>query len=115
MNRGIMGAVRFLATMALATFVGVVASACGDDDTGNGSGNSPPQPTSCPSPCMPGATCYQPDPSSNCNGAWYCQGDSLWHCAPPQTGGPGDATVVFEAGTGEEGDDAAAEGEAGSD
>ncbi|MGD0525535.1 MAG: hypothetical protein ABSE49_10345 [Polyangiaceae bacterium] len=76
-------------------FVTAVAQACGGDDSGNG-GNSPQQPSSCPSPCTPGALCYQPDPSSNCNGDWYCWSDSMWYCAPPDSGGPGDATVMFD-------------------
>jgi len=79
----------------LVLFVAAVALACGGDDNGNG-GNSAQQPTSCASPCTPGALCYQPDPSSNCNGDWYCWSDSLWHCAPPDSGGPGDATVTFD-------------------
>jgi hypothetical protein len=33
---------------------------------------------------------------SACNGTWYCWSDTNWHCAPPDSGGPGgfpDATA----------------------
>jgi hypothetical protein len=45
-----------------------------------------------------GAICYQPAPTENCNGAWYCWSDQNWHCAPPDSGGPSDATVNFDIG-----------------
>ena len=92
--------VRALTALPLVFFLSAVALACsGDDSSGNG-GNSPTQPSSCASPCTPGALCYQPDPSSNCNGDWYCWSDTMWHCAPPDSGGPGDATVMFDTGGG---------------
>jgi hypothetical protein len=91
--------VRALLALPLVLFVAAVALACGGDDNGGGS-NSPTPPSSCLSPCNPGDLCYQPDPSSNCNGDWYCWDDSMWHCAPPDSGGPGDATVMFDTGGG---------------
>ncbi|HEY3820391.1 MAG TPA: hypothetical protein VGL81_24670 [Polyangiaceae bacterium] len=97
---------RALLALPLVLFVAAVALACGGDDSSNG-GNSPTQPSSCGSPCTPGALCYQPDPSSSCNGDWYCWSDTMWHCAPPDSGGPGDATVDFDTGLG--GDDAGEE------
>ena len=97
--------VRALTALPLVFFLSAVALACsGDDSSGNG-GNSPTQPSSCASPCTPGALCYQPDPSSNCNGDWYCWSDTTWHCAPPDSGGPGDATIMFDTGSVEEGGD----------
>lgn len=93
---------RAIAAVPLALFIAVVALACGDDTSNGGSGNSPTQPSSCPSPCTPGALCYQPAPDLNCNGDWYCWDDSKWHCAPPDSGGPGDATVVFDTGGGDD-------------
>jgi hypothetical protein len=102
--------VRALAAVPLALFVAVVAVACGDDSTDNNSGNGTTQPSSCPSPCTPGALCYQPAPDLNCNGDWYCWDDDMWHCAPPDSGGPGDATVTFDTGNGDDsGDDADAD------
>jgi hypothetical protein len=98
--------VRAIAILPVTLLGLVLAAACGDDSNG-GSGNSPTQPASCGAPCMVGTMCYQPDPSSNCNGDWYCWSDSLWHCAPPDSGGPGDATVTFDTGGG--GDDASEE------
>ena len=106
--------VRSLAATTLILFVALIAEACGDDTDGS-PGNSGTQPSSCPSPCMVGALCYQPAPDSNCNGDWYCWDDALWHCAPPDSGGPGDATVIFEAGPAEAGDDGPVEGEGGQD
>jgi len=105
-----MRGVRGFAALPIAVFVTVVL-ACGGDDSSNGNGsNSGTQPAACAAPCMPGALCYQPAPGSNCNGDWYCWSDSKWHCAPPDSGGPGgdDATVSLEAG----GDDGPAVGDA---
>ena len=99
-----MSLVRALMALPLAFFATVVALACGDD-TGNGGSGGGTQPSACVSPCTPGALCYQPDPSSLCNGDWYCWDDSTWHCAPPDSGGPGDATVMFDAGGGTEAGD----------
>jgi hypothetical protein len=106
--------VRSLAATTLVLFVALVAEACGDDTDGT-SGNSGTQPSSCPSPCTVGALCYQPAPDSNCDGNWYCWDDSRWHCAPPESGGPGDATVIFEAGAAEAGDEGPLEGGGGQD
>lgn len=97
--------VRALAALPLVLFVAAVALACGGDDNSNNGGNSPTQPASCPQPCTPGALCYQPDPSSSCNGDWYCWSDSKWYCAPPDSGGPGDATVMFDTGGGDDASD----------
>ena len=86
----------------------LVLVACGGDDNGGGSGNSGTAPTSCPAmPCTVGAICYQPAPNANCNGTWYCWSDQKWYCAPEESGGPGDATITFEAGEPEAGDDSA--------
>ncbi|MGH7295506.1 MAG: hypothetical protein ACRELB_11260 [Polyangiaceae bacterium] len=94
----------------------VLLAACGGDDNGGGSGNSGTQPTSCPAPCTEGAVCYQPAPNANCNGTWYCWSDVKWHCAPEEAGGPGgDATVTFESGEPEAGDDASSPGSDGGD
>jgi hypothetical protein len=97
--------VRALTALPLVLFVAAVVLACGGDDSSANGGNSQTQPSNCPSPCTTGQLCYQPDPSSNCNGDWYCWSDSLWHCAPQDSGGPGDATVVFDTGGGQEAGD----------
>jgi hypothetical protein len=110
--------VRVPTSLSVAVFVASVAVACGGDDTGQGGSSSGTQPSSCATPCTPGALCYQPDPGSSCNGDWYCWNDAKWYCAPPDSGGPGDATVTFETGAVEAGDDgttAAGDGEAGAD
>jgi hypothetical protein len=109
-----MSLVRALTAVPVAFFVAAVAFACGGDDSANNTSSGGSQPSSCPSPCTPGAPiCYQPDPSSLCNGDWYCWDDSMWHCAPPDSGGPGDATVMFDTGGGspEAGDDGPATGD----
>ena len=94
-------------------FVAAIVVSCGGDDTGGGGGSGGTQPSACASPCTPGALCYQPEPGTSCNGNWYCWDDSKWHCAPPDSGGPSDATVTFETG----GDDGTTggDGEAGAD
>ncbi len=78
--------------------------ACGDDSNGgNGGTTQNPQPSTCPAtPCTVGAICYQPAPNANCNGTWYCWSDTTWHCAPEESGGPGDATISFDTGSGDE-------------
>lgn len=88
--------------VVLAVFLGTIA-ACGDDTGNGGSTQENPQPTSCPAtPCTVGAICYQPAPNANCNGTWYCWSDTTWHCAPEESGGPGDATITFDTGSGDE-------------
>ncbi|HEY6462277.1 MAG TPA: hypothetical protein VIY73_19050 [Polyangiaceae bacterium] len=88
--------------VVLAVFLGTIA-ACGDDTGNGGSTQENPQPTSCPpTPCTVGALCYQPAPNANCNGTWYCWSDTTWHCAPEESGGPGDATITFDTGSGDE-------------
>ena len=107
---------RGLAAVPLAVFVAAVALACGGDDSSkNGSGGVAP--SACATPCTSGALCYQPVVGALCDGDWYCWDDSKWHCAPPDSGGPGDATVTFETGAPEGGDDGTgvADGEAGAD
>jgi hypothetical protein len=99
--------VRALTALPLVLFLAVVALACSSNSGGDNGDDGGVQPSSCESPCTPGALCYQPDPGSNCNGDWYCWSDSMWHCAPPDSGGPGDATVMFDTGYG--GDDASDE------
>lgn len=96
---------RVLRLAFAATAVALIGvAACGDDSSnGGGSTKENPQPTSCPpTPCTVGAICYQPAPNANCNGTWYCWSDTKWHCAPEESGGPGDATVTFESGSGDE-------------
>jgi hypothetical protein len=110
-----MRVVHVLAATTALLFVALVVEGCGDDSTGANSGNNVTQPSSCPSPCTVGALCYQPAPSSNCDGDWYCWDDSRWHCAPQESGGPGDATVVFESAAPEAGDEGSVEAEAGPD
>jgi hypothetical protein len=95
-----MSLVRALTAVPVAFFVAAVAFACGGDDSANNTSSGGSHPSSCASPCTPGALCYQPDPSSLCNGDWYCWDDSKWYCAPPDSGGPGDATVMFDTGGG---------------
>jgi hypothetical protein len=97
--------------MSLAIVMTLIAEGCGDDSTDGSSGNSGTQPSSCASPCTAGAQCYQPAPDSNCDGDWYCWNDSRWHCAPPESGGPGDATAVFESGGAEASDEGPVESE----
>jgi len=107
--------VRSLAATTLAIFVGLTAEACGDDSTDSAPANSETQPSSCSSPCSAGAICYQPAPNSTCDGAWYCWADSAWHCAPQDSGAPGDATVIFESGGAEAADEGPVEAAAGPD
>ena len=96
---------RVLTALPFAFLVTLAAGACSSNGSSGNGDQSPTQPSSCPSPCTPGALCYQPDPNSDCNGDWYCWSDSLWHCAPPDSGGPGDATVDLDSGGGAEGGD----------
>jgi hypothetical protein len=60
-------------------------------------------------PCFPNGT------ESNCNGEYYCWADRMWHCEPPDSGGP--APVVAgdddEAGASDAADDAQPAGDAG--
>ena len=85
----------------------VVAAACGGDDSSNG-GNSVVPPSACVAPCTPGAPICSGPVEPNCNGSWYCWSDSTWHCAPPDSGGPADATL-YEAAYPDDGPDEAAE------
>jgi hypothetical protein len=94
--------VRALTAVPLAFLVATIAVVACSSGGSSGNGTEPTQPSACASPCTPGTLCYQPDPSSNCNGDWYCWSDTTWHCAPPDSGGPGDATVNFDTGGGDD-------------
>ena len=112
-----MRGVRLLSALPVAAVLAAVVVNCGDD-TSNNSSSAGTQPSACPSPCTAGALCYQPAPDTTCNGYWYCWDDSKWHCAPPDSGGPSDATVTFDTGAAGRGDDAttaAGDAEAGAD
>ena len=63
--------------------------ACNGDDSSSPSGQDGAAPPVCAvGSCTPGAMCYA-QMSSACNGTYYCWSDSQWHCAPPDSGGPG--------------------------
>ena len=91
--------------------------ACGDD-TGNGGGGSSSgaEPSTCPpTPCTANTVCYQPAAGENCNGTWYCWSDQKWHCAPEESGGPGDANITFESSVPEAAPEAAPPSESGAE
>jgi hypothetical protein len=83
-------ALRLGAALALPVLgAGLVVAAC-NGGSNAGSPSSIKGPFCPPTPCQVGATCFlQMD--SNCNGEWYCWSDYMWHCAPPDSGGPADA------------------------
>lgn len=62
--------------------------ACNGDDSSSPSGQDGAAPPVCAGPCKPGAMCYA-QMTNACNGTYYCWSDSQWHCAPPDSGGPG--------------------------
>ena len=67
----------------------VLVAACNGDDSSPGSTQSGVPPAACgPQPCTVGKICsLQAEPA--CDGTWYCWSDTNWHCAPPDSGGPG--------------------------
>jgi hypothetical protein len=85
--------VRALLAGSVAVFVSLTVAACSGDDNSNGnSSQSPIPPIGCSDGglCTPGNICSGPvEPA--CNGTWYCWSDQMWHCAPPDSGGPGGA------------------------
>lgn len=97
-KRASLASVRVVRVTVLGVALGLgTLGACGDGSSGGNGSNSGPQPSTCPpTPCTPGAVCYEPAAGENCNGTWYCWSDMKWRCQPPDSGGPGDASITFE-------------------
>ena len=90
--------VRALLALPLVLFVSASPRRAGAT-TAATAATAPQQPSSCPSAVhAPGRSVTSRPRAANCNGDWYCWSDQTWYCAPPDSGGPGDATVMFDIG-----------------
>ena len=103
--------------LGFAVGLGVLGACGGDDSSGGGGGSSSgAEPSTCPpTPCTPGDICYEPAAGENCNGTWYCWSDMKWRCQPPDSGGPGDASITFESSAPESAPPVEGGGEGGDD
>ncbi|MGO9832869.1 MAG: hypothetical protein ACLP1X_01500 [Polyangiaceae bacterium] len=86
---------------------GVVVAAC-NGGSSTGSPSSISGPFCSPTPCTVGAICYL-TMESNCNGEWYCWDDRMWHCAPPESGGPPDVGTPLDEDASDDADSAETE------